>query len=941
MKLTMLEAFFVMLIMALMLFANVHADIDSAFKIQEKFNEFMVRNEETLSDIDSSSETMSDYTPIPNTYLVEFDQNARIRNFEQVIGDYLERNRGIPRSAIRMRQIISSSLFSGASFSVNVEHSVKSIESIPNVISVYPVYSVSGPKYFKHYASSAIKSNERAASAIAHDLTGVAQVHDEIKNFGKGVRVAVIDTGIDYLHPALGGCFGPTCKVAFGYDLVGDGYSSANPNPVPDDDPLDNCSAGSHGTHVAGIVAANATAISQTGFTPIVPFVGVAPQAILGAYRIFGCNADSTGTDMITAAIYLAFDQKADIITMSVGGPGSFAETSDAIAAQRVTDKGVYFTISQGNDGAQGLQTGGNPAISSGAMAVASVDNSNVPQLYFITPDGKEIFYSAGNSFGGWQSNVNSIIVVNDRQATVNDGCSDPVKPVTGAVVLYSYNPADTCNSAVRCDKAADAGASGCLIYNVGAITGSSKIPSGSISLADGQRILAITAQNASALFSFTNRLGFASIATAGTLSSFSAFGPTGDLLFKPQITGIGGFVYSTISSYAAAQQKMSDAYAAYSGTSMACPYLAGTLALFLAQIGNPGPETVGNNSTNTTRRPSFSEVRNLFQSNAKPVNIYGTQMLATIVRQGAGLVNVFQALTANTIISPSELALNDTLRQEKSYTIKVSNIGKKTAWYKISHRGAALATGAQPESDQLLPTPVYSSDYADVFIWPSSFKLQPGESFIVTLRFRAPLTARPELLPIFSGFITVSNYVDGKVSHVPYAGVVGDYKNAKILVRRSPLGVGTGLYTANGLMISNGQNMNFTTSTGHLVILTIAWTTRVIFIEVVSAEESTHYAADQSLGMVYGGPGTGPLYFYNVPKNGATLTGQGYRPYYGFAWTGYVVKIDPDQENTFNATRLLPGQYKLRFSALKHFGDRNNNNDYDVHYTPMFHVVY
>ncbi|CAF1482172.1 unnamed protein product [Rotaria magnacalcarata] len=924
-----------------MLFTNVHPEIDSAFKILEKLNEFMVRNEETLSNIDSSTETMSDYRPIPNTYLVEFDQNARIRNFEQVIGDYLERNRGIPRSAIRMRQIISSSLFSGASFSVNIEHSVKSIESIPNVISVYPVYSVAGPKYFKHYASSAIKNNERAASAIAHDFTGVAQVHDELKNFGKGVRVAVIDTGIDYLHPALGGCFGPTCKVAFGYDLVGDGYFSANPIPVPDDDPLDNCSDGSHGTHVAGIVAANATTISQAGFTPIVPFIGVAPQAILGAYRIFGCVADSTGTDMITAAIYRAFDDKADIITLSVGGPGSFAETSDAIAAQRVTDNGVYFTISQGNDGAQGLQTSGNPAISSGAMAVASIDNSNVPQLYLLTPDGETIFYSAGSIFGGWQFNVNSIIVVNDRQAAVNDGCSGPVKPVTGAVVLYSYNPADTCNSAVRCDKAAEAGASGCLIYNVGAITGSSSIPSGSISLADGQRILTITAQNSSALFTFTNRLGFAPVATAGTLSSFSAFGPTGDLLFKPQISGIGGFVYSTISSFAAAQQKMNDAYAAYSGTSMACPYVAGALALFLAQIGNPGPETVGNNLTNTTRRPSFSEVRNLFQSNAKPVNIYSTQIPATAVKQGAGLVNVFQALTANTIISPSELALNDTTRQERSYTIKVSNIGKKTAWYKITHRGAALATGAQPESDQLLSTPVYSSDYADVFIWPTSFKIQPGESFIVTLRFRAPLKAQPELLPIFSGFITVSNYVDGKVNNIPYAGVVGDYKNAKILVRRSPLGFGTGLYTADGFMISNGQNMNFTISTGHLVVLTIAWTTRVIFIEVISAEESIHYAADQSLGMVYNDRGTGPLYFYNVPRNGATLRGQGYRPYYGFTWTGYVTKIDPDQGNTFNATRLLPGQYKLRFSALKHFGDRNNNNDYDVHYTPMFHVVY
>ncbi|CAF3933766.1 unnamed protein product, partial [Rotaria sp. Silwood1] len=54
-------------------------------------------------------------------------------------------------------------------------------------------------------------------SISAHKLTGVDRVHKELKNFGKGVRIAIIDNGIDYYHPALGGCFGPDCKVAFGY----------------------------------------------------------------------------------------------------------------------------------------------------------------------------------------------------------------------------------------------------------------------------------------------------------------------------------------------------------------------------------------------------------------------------------------------------------------------------------------------------------------------------------------------------------------------------------------------------------------------------------------------------------------------------------------------------------------------------------------------------
>lgn len=73
----------------------------------------------------------------------------------------------------------------------------------------------------------------------------------------------------------------------------------------------------------------------------------------------------------------------------------------------------VYVTFSQGNDGVQGLQTAGTPAISSGAMAIGSVDNTQTAQFYLTTPAGSKIVYSAGNRFGGWHSIVNSTIVVN------------------------------------------------------------------------------------------------------------------------------------------------------------------------------------------------------------------------------------------------------------------------------------------------------------------------------------------------------------------------------------------------------------------------------------------------------------------------------------------------------------------------------------------------
>lgn len=136
-------------------------------------------------------------------------------------------------------------------------------------------------------------------------------------------------------------------------------------------------------------------------------------------------------------------------------------------------------------------------------------------------------------------------------------------------------------------------------------------------------------------------------------------------------------------------------------------------MALYLASIGNPAPETVQSTVDKMVRRPSFAEVRNLFQSNAKPVKLYSTSMLATTVQQGAGLVNAFQALTATTIISPGELALNDTVHRHILYKIKVSNVGNSSAVYTVRHHGAALATGAELGDDQLLSTIVYSADYA------------------------------------------------------------------------------------------------------------------------------------------------------------------------------------------------------------------------------------
>lgn len=146
-------------------------------------------------------------------------------------------------------------------------------------------------------------------------------------------------------------------------------------------------------------------------------------------------------------------------------------------------------------------------------------------------------------------------------------------------------------------------------------------------------------------------------------------------------------------------------------------------MALFLASIGNPPASTVNGQSDTGICRPPFLMAMNIFQSTSTPVKNNNSDLFATTVKQGAGLVDIYHAITAATMISPSKLSLNDTVRKASSYTVKVYNIGTNTASYKLSHVGAALATGMTYGEDQLLEDIIYSDDYAVSLFFLCLFK--------------------------------------------------------------------------------------------------------------------------------------------------------------------------------------------------------------------------
>ncbi|MCB0753913.1 MAG: S8 family serine peptidase, partial [Ignavibacteriae bacterium] len=175
---------------------------------------------------------------------------------------------------------------------------------------------------------------------------------------GDSIVVGILDTGIDYLHPSLGGGFGKGFKVIGGYDIIND-----------DVDPMDDHG---HGTHVAGIVSANNDSIK-----------GVAPKSLLMAFKVL----DQTGFGLeshIIAGIERAvdpnndgnYDDKVDIVNMSLGDNNGSPDDAQSVAVDNAVELGVIFCIAAGNDG--NYNTIGSPGTAEKAITVGSSDKSDI-----------------------------------------------------------------------------------------------------------------------------------------------------------------------------------------------------------------------------------------------------------------------------------------------------------------------------------------------------------------------------------------------------------------------------------------------------------------------------------------------------------------------------------------------------------------------------------
>jgi len=627
------------------------------------------------------------------------------------------------------------SLWNGFSISVTTSELGK-LSRIPGVKAIYPVMVVAVPQ------TSPAAVNPELYTALA--MTGADVAQSELGYTGKGIKVAVMDTGIDYNHPDLGGCFGAGCRVAKGWDFVGDAYNaddtspSYNPFPTPDPDP-DDC--GGHGTHVAGIIGANGTV------------KGVAPEVTFGAYRVFGCEG-STTDDIMLAAMERAYKDKMQVLNMSIGSPYEWPQSPTAVASSRLVKKGVVVVASIGNNGTNGLYAAGAPGLGDQVIGVASFDNTNVYLPYFEVNGAKIGYVTMTFSPAPPTSGTGEIV-------DVGLACAPLAVDLTGKVALAARG---TCSFAIKATNAIAAGADAVLISNnaAGVFNGTLGAPLANpkpvmgISLADGNFL---RAQTAAVMMTWTDQMFSAPSPTGGLISSFSSYGLSPDLALKPDIGAPGGNIYSTYPLELGG-------YATLSGTSMSSPHVAGAAALLL--------QALNASSQHWFRHVDADEVRDVLQNNADPAMWWGNPGLGyldNVHRQGAGMLRIDKAILATTRVQPGKLSLGDSMRGPITRELEIENSGETDVTYDLSFENALSTSG-------VITPGFWDSDAVVTFDVPSITVPRHGEEEI-------KVTITPATYPDkgqYGGYIILTPRDGAPASRVPFAGFVGDYQSIEVL---------------------------------------------------------------------------------------------------------------------------------------------------------------
>ena len=440
---------------------------------------------------------------------------------------------------------------------------------------------------------------------------------------GTGIKIAVIDTGVDFNHPDLFG-WGPDGKVIGGHNFIEE-------NQLPMD-------TNGHGTKVAGIIAADGNTL------------GVAHKAKILAYKVSE-DGEGVSSELITKAIEKAIEDKADIINISLGVNKTNSKIDSAV--NHAWDNGIFVVTAAGNDGPE-LKTIGSPGRNFESITVGATYNNMTSSLIAILEIDETqytVIPMVGSSktqepiiekivFGGFGKNSDlENLDVKDAILIVERG-SD----IEGELLFFS----------IKEMNASKAGAKALIVYNnqPGIFLGElihefsepgyvPQIPVVSIDREEGLEIIKTIEKKSLGIMNLFYNPDF--------IAHFSSRGPVSPFYIKPDIVAPGAYINTT---------QINSSYNFTSGTSFAAPHVSGAAALLLQK--NPELQN--------------DEIKSLLMTTVQPVsNAYGQEF--SLHESGSGRLDISNAYKAKLIINPTNFVINlspNQLSIEKQLEIKL-----------------------------------------------------------------------------------------------------------------------------------------------------------------------------------------------------------------------------------------------------------------------------
>ena len=639
---------------------------------------------------------------------------------------------------------------------------------------------------------------------------------DQVTQKGEGKVIAVIDTGVDMTHPAFTGAMPDNValsedqvqalvphlgagksgqymseKFPFAYDYADDDVDAA---------PREGGS-GFHGTHVAGIAAANADKI-----------VGTAPDAQIIVGKVTRSEDDALLDSALLAALDDMVVLRPDVINLSLGWTAGMDNEADSVydtVYKKLQEEGITvnaaagnaFSTGYGNNSGKGLPYASDPDTSvmdepatyPSVVAVGSVENALIRNAF--TAAGMDIGYQRSRGMNGEKvayfsdlpagtyEYVDAGFASEEDVAALKEkfpnGLSGKIALVSRGKMTYQK----------KVENLYDLHPAGVLVYNnvsVGSLIimnlTTQDVPAAFISQADGQAMLAAADHH------LTIAEGqVLPQSTTYEASEFSSWGVSPDLRLKPEIAAPGGNVFSAIPN---------GAYEQTSGTSMATPQMAGISAIVLQRVQSDPM------FASMSARQKADVVQNLIMGTARPLTdaAQTSGALYSPRKQGAGLVDALAATTSS--VYPTVAGATEPSRPKADlgdgtkgwhFDVTLHNLGATPATYELSSQALSEIVDGGFFTE-------HSSDWRGrgVEVTYSGAASASAEGATVTVPALGEATVGVDIVPgsefasyvadntpngtFLDGFVRFASKAEGQPDlAVPYLGFYGDWGKAPI----------------------------------------------------------------------------------------------------------------------------------------------------------------